>query len=62
MILSIGAVLKAVELVGAATPAFEALFDSVMPLFNSKDQEELREVLKKARAKSDDMHKATQNL
>lgn len=49
-----GKVLAAVRLVGAATPAFEALFEQVKGLFNLTQQDQLQDAYDKAREASND--------
>jgi hypothetical protein len=46
-------ILSAMKLVGAATPAFKALFDQVLPLFSSSDQTKLKDAYQRARTESD---------
>lgn len=48
-----GKVLKAIELAGSALPAFQALFQQVLPLFNESDQDKLKDAYARARAASD---------
>lgn len=47
------AVLNAINLAGAAAPAFKALFDTVLPLFSDGEQEQLKEAYAAAKARSD---------
>lgn len=49
-------VLNAIKLAGSATPAFAALFESVITTFGPSDQATLQSALAEARAKSDAAH------
>lgn len=61
MIVDFTTVLKTIDLIGSATPAFKALFDAVMVLFSEEDQEKLKEAYKNARARSDEAHENLQD-
>jgi hypothetical protein len=47
-------VLEAIKLVGSATPAFDALFHQVLPLFGHAEQRQLKDAYAAARQSSDD--------
>lgn len=47
---------KAIEIVGAATPAAMRLYEGFKVLVSDADREELRQVLAVARAQSDRLH------
>jgi hypothetical protein len=53
MSLNLTTILAAVREVGAATPAFKALFDGVVTLFSPQDQDILKKSYQDACAKSD---------
>jgi hypothetical protein len=46
-------VLNAIKLAGSATPAFDALFHQVLPLFGHAEQSQLKDAYAAARATSD---------
>lgn len=48
------AILNAINLAGAAAPAFKALFDTILPLFSDSEQDQLKEAYAAARQRSDD--------
>lgn len=58
---SFASILNAIGQVGSATPAFKAIFDSVIHTFNKPQQDQLKQALADARAKSDDLHGDLQN-
>jgi hypothetical protein len=51
-ILTVGGVVKTVQLIGSNLPAFEALFDQVKATFSESDQEVLQEALDEAKRNS----------
>lgn len=58
--MNIEAVLRAVQLAGAAAPAFKALFEEVLPLFSSADQDRLKSAYQAAQERSDAAHEDVQ--
>ena len=56
------ATLKTLLMIGANFPAYRALFDQVITLFEKSDQEKLKEEYAKAMAAADAAHKAAQEL
>lgn len=59
--MNLASILNAVKQVGAATPAFQALFNQVLPLFGQADQDTLKAAMQKARAASDKAHEGLQS-
>lgn len=47
------AVLNAINLAGAAAPAFKALFDTIVPLFSNDEQDQLKSAYATAIKRSD---------
>lgn len=47
------AVLNAINLAGAAAPAFKALFETIVPLFSSDEQDQLKDAYAAAIKRSD---------
>lgn len=60
--LSVTAILKAIELAGAAMPAAKALFDQVLTTFSEQDQDKLKAAYAEAIKKSDELHAQVQSL
>lgn len=59
--ITFAAITKALQLAGVATPAFKALFDQVLPLLTSGEQDELKALYAQARQRSDAAHAALQD-
>lgn len=53
-------ILRTVGLVGAEFPAYKALFDQVVTLFDSDDQDELKRAYSIAMQRSDEAHQRAQ--
>ena len=49
-------ILKTMQMVGAATPAFAALFDQVVSTFREDEQDVLKRGLAEAQARTDELH------
>ncbi|KTW15162.1 hypothetical protein [Sphingomonas sanguinis] len=58
--MDLATILKAIEIVGAATPAAMRLYEGFKVLVSDADREELRQVLAVARAQSDRLHDEVQ--
>lgn len=54
--MDLATILKAIEIVRAATPAAMRLYEGFKVLVSDADREELRQVLAVARAQSDRLH------
>ena len=54
-------ILKTLQLVGAATPAFKALFDQTVATFREDEQEVLKRGYDEAMAKTDELHSDVQD-
>lgn len=54
-------ILKIVQGAGDIVPAFTQLFEQVLATFGEDDQAKLKEAYAAARAKSDDVHRSTQD-
>ena len=59
--LNITKILNIITQVGAATPAFNALFDEVKQLFSSADQQTLQDAYARIKAENDAGHAALQD-
>jgi hypothetical protein len=49
-------IMKAIQIVGAATPAAKAIYDGFQAVLGDKDQASLKERYAEARKASDDLH------
>ena len=54
-------ILKTLQLVGSATPAFKALFDEAVSTFRADEQDVLKKGYAAAMAKSDVLHSDVQD-
>ena len=54
----LASVLATVQLLGADSAAYRALFDQVLTLFGQKDQDALKEALAEAIERSDSLHQS----
>ena len=59
--LTLAGVMRALEMAGAATPAFTALFDQVKGTFGAADRATLESAYAAARRKSDAAHQGLQD-
>ena len=54
-------ILKAIQIVGAATPAAKAIYDGFVDVLGEKDQATLKARYADARERSDNLHEQVQN-
>lgn len=57
---NLNTIMKAIELVGTATPAGKAIYDGFVALTTGKDQDDLKARYAAAQARTDDLHQDVQ--